>query len=141
MSVKIDKGKALASLSLTPLIDVIFLLLIFFLVATKFAEEERELDLLLPDATSARPLISEPREMFINIDENGRYFVTGKILSLDELYQVLKQTWVNNPGRASAIIRADRRCVVQHLVAAMDVCNKANVRYKITTREAASSRT
>lgn len=137
MSVKINKGAALSSLSLTPLIDVVFLLLIFFLVATKFAEEERELDLLLPDATSARPLISQPREMFINIDENGRYFVTGKIVTLDELYQVLKQAWVNNPGRASVVIRADRRATVQPLVAAMDACNKANIHdYKITTREA-----
>ena len=43
----------MASLSLTPLIDVVFLLLIFFLVATRFAEEERELDVLLPQASEA----------------------------------------------------------------------------------------
>jgi biopolymer transport protein ExbD len=135
MSVKIDKGTALASLSLTPLIDVVFLLLIFFLVATKFAEEEREMDLLLPDAMSAEPLISEPKEMFINIDKDGQYFVTGKILTLDELYQVLKQARVDNPAWASAIIRADRRCIVQHLIAAADACKRTNVRYKITTRQ------
>lgn len=136
MSVKIDKGSSLASLSLTPLIDVVFLLLIFFLVSTKFAEEEREMEVMLPEASEAQPLTSKPREMFINIDENGRYFVTGKILGLAELEQVLKAAWVNNPGRASVIIRADKRCQVEYLVAAMNACNKANIRdYKITTRE------
>ncbi|NLX94841.1 MAG: biopolymer transporter ExbD [Rhodopirellula sp.] len=136
MSVKIDKGSSLASLSLTPLIDVVFLLLIFFLVSTKFAEEERELDVLLPEASEAQPLTGKPREMFVNIDQHGQYFVTGKIVDLPGLEQVLKAAWVNNPGRASVIIRADKRCEVEHLVAAMNACNKANIRdYKITTRE------
>lgn len=136
MAVKIDKGSAFASLNLTPLIDCVFLLLIFFLVASKFAEEERELDVMLPEASEAQPLTSKPREMFINIDDRGRYFVTGKTVELPELERVLKAAWVNNPGRASVIIRADKRCQVEYLVAAMNACNKANIRdYKITTRD------
>jgi len=134
MSVKIDKPTALTSLSLTPLIDVVFLLLIFFLVATKFAEEERELDVLLPDASEAQPLISQPRELFVNVDEHGRYYVTGRILTLDQLYPVLKAAWVNNPGRASVIIRADRRCRWEFVVAVMNACNRANIRdYRVAT--------
>ena len=136
MSVKINKGKALGNLSLTPLIDIVFLLLIFFLVATKFAEEERELDVMLPDASEARPLTSKPREMFINIDHQGRYFVTGKILDEEQLAQVLKSAWINNPGRQSVIIRADKRCRWQYVVAAMNACNRAKIRdYRVTTRE------
>ena len=134
MAVTINKGAALESLSLTPLIDVVFLLLIFFLVATRFAEEERELDVLLPEASQAQPLISQPKELFVNIDHQGHYFVTGKILTLTELYPVLKAAWVNNPGRASVIIRADKRCQWEFVVAVMDACNKANIRdYKVTT--------
>jgi len=136
MSVKIPKGSALESLSLTPLIDVVFLLLIFFLVATKFAEEERELDVLLPDASEAQPLTSKPREVIVNIDADGRYYVTGKTLSLPQLDEVLKQAWVNNPGKAAVIIRADRRCQWEYVVAAMNSCNKADIRdYRVTTRE------
>ena len=136
MAVKIKKGAALASLSLTPLIDVVFLLLIFFLVATEFAEEEREFKVLLPDASEAQPLTSKPRELFINIDSQGRYYVTGKVLTLGELHSVLKLAWVNNPGRASVIIRADKRCRWQYVVDAMNACNKANIRdYRVTARE------
>lgn len=136
MAVQLDKGASLFSLSLTPLIDVVFLLLIFFLVATKFAEEERELDVMLPEASEARPLTEKPREMFINVDAEGRYFVTGKVLTLEELSPVLKAVWVNNPARASVIIRADRRCRWQHVVAAMNACLEANIRdYRVTTQE------
>ena len=138
MSVKINKGSALASLSLTPLIDVVFLLLIFFLVATRFEEEERELDVLLPEASEAQPLTSKPREMFVNIDDKGRYFVTGKIVTLDQLYPILKAAWVNNPGRASVVIRADKRCRWEFVVAVMNACNKANIRdYRVTTKKGA----
>lgn len=137
MSVTIDRGTALSSLNLTPLIDVVFLLLIFFLVATRFAEEERELDVLLPEASEAQPLTARPREMFINIDERGRYFVSGKLLTLRDLQPILDAAYVNNPGRASVIIRADRRCKWEYVVGAMNACNKAKIRdYRVTTKEA-----
>ena len=136
MSVKINKGAALESLTMTPLIDVVFLLLIFFLVATRLSEEERELDVLLPDASEAQPLTSKPRELFINIDDQGRYYVTGQILDLRQLQPILDAAYVNNPGRASVVIRADKRCRWEFVVAAMNACNKAKIRdYRVTTRE------
>ncbi|MGI6415656.1 MAG: ExbD/TolR family protein [Thermoguttaceae bacterium] len=136
MAVNLDKGQALANLTLTPLIDVVFLLLIFFLVATKFADEEREMNVLLPDASEAQPRTSKPRETIVNIDQNGKYFLSGQNLSLAELERALDAVRVNNPGRASVILRADRRCKVEFLVAAMNACNKAKIHdYRITTRK------
>jgi len=135
VAVKLDKGEALSTLSLTPLIDVVFLLLIFFLVATKFAEEERELNVLLPDASEAQPRTSKPRETIVNIDQDGNYFVSGRNLTLTELETSLRIARVNNRTRASVILRADRRCQVEYLVAAINACNKAKIYdYKITTR-------
>ena len=61
MAIKLKQGRALGSLSLTPLIDVVFLLLIFFLVATRFAQEDRELDVELPSASEAKPLVASQR--------------------------------------------------------------------------------
>ena len=137
MAVKINKGSALANLSLTPLIDIVFLLLIFFLVATRFAKEERELDMPLPDASEARPVTIKPREMCINIDEKGRYYVTGEFLTLKQLESVLAAAYVNNPGRASVMIRADKRCVWNFVVAAVNACKKARIRdYRVTTSKA-----
>ncbi|MHC4400572.1 MAG: ExbD/TolR family protein [Planctomycetota bacterium] len=138
MAVSIKKGSALASLSLTPLIDVVFLLLIFFLVATKFAEEEkeeRELPLDLPEASEAQPITSEPREMYVNIDAEGRYHVAGGYVDLDQLFQALKMAWVNNPAQASVVIRADKNCRWQPIVAVLNLCKKAEIRnYRIDTK-------
>lgn len=137
MTVKIKKGEALGSLQLTPLIDVVFLLLIFFLVASKFEEQERELDVVLPQASEARPLVSKPRELFVNVDRRGRYFVEGRQIGSPELLQVLERAAANNPGRQSVIIRADKRCAWEFVVAVMNLCNKAHIRdYRVTTAEA-----
>jgi biopolymer transport protein ExbD len=135
MVVTIRKG-ANQVFDLTPMIDCVFQLLIFFLVATRFAEEERELDVMLPEASEAQPITVKPREMFINIDQQGHYFVTGKTITLPELEKVLQVVWVNNPARASVIIRADQRCPWKHVVAAMNACTKAKIHdYRVTTRD------
>ncbi len=136
MTVKIEKGTALTTLNLTPLIDVVFLLLIFFLVAARYSEEERQLPVQLPEASEARPLIAKPLELYINIDVQGRFFVTGKQLTLKELDGVLQTAWVNNHGRVPVIIRADKRCRVESLVAVMNACNKAKLYdYTISTQD------
>jgi biopolymer transport protein ExbD len=137
--VQFRRGAAIGSLSLTPLIDVVFLLLIFFLVATRFAQEDRELDVKLPTASEARPLTETPRDVFVNIDDQGRYFVDGKILTVEELEEVLLQAAANNPANQAVVIRADRRVTFQYVVNAMNACNKANIfDYKVTTQETES---
>lgn len=134
MPVQIKQGQALASLSLTPLIDVVFLLLIFFLVASRFAQEERELEVELPAATSAMPMTIEAKEIVVNIDASGIYYVDGSRLTADGLTDVLRRAIINNPVNQSVIIRGDRRSALQYAITVMDLCNKAGVRdYTLTT--------
>lgn len=133
MAVKLKKRTVVGSLSMTPVIDVVFLLLIFFLVATKFEDEERKLDVVLPEASEAMPLVSKPSEMFVNIDRGGHFFVNGRELTADQLYNGLRQSAVNNPGRQTVIIRADKRCIWQFVVNVMNLCNKAQIHdYRVT---------
>jgi biopolymer transport protein ExbD len=135
MAVKIRKGTALSSLSLTPLIDVVFLLLVFFLVTTRFAQEDYELDVVLPSASEAQPLIAEPRELFVNIDQHGDYVVDGRVMTRDEVADVLRRAVANNPVNQSVIIRADRRVQFDYVVAIMNLCNRVGVRdYSVTTQ-------
>jgi biopolymer transport protein ExbD len=144
MAVKVNRGKALESLSLTPLIDVVFLLLIFFLLSTEFAEEKRQRELAeekrlrieLPEASEAMPLTSQPSELFVHIDKDGRFFCRGDFVDGTELLRILKQAWRNNPGRQAVIIRADRRCQFDYVVKAMNACNQANIRdYQVTAAD------
>ena len=134
MAVRIKKGRALSMLSLTPLIDIVFLLLIFFLVATRFAEEDRELDVMLPSASEAKPLTVQPKELFINIDHKGQYFVDGKVLGPDEIEWVLKRAVADNPMNQSVIIRSDKRVALEHVVFVLNACNKVGIfDYSLTT--------
>ena len=134
MAVRIRKGGALGALSITPLIDIVFLLLIFFLVATRFAEEDRELDVVLPSASEAQPLVVKPKELFVNVDKDGVYFVGGQHMGAAGLEKVLLQAVANNPANQSVIIRADRRCEFQAVVTVMNLCNKARIfDYRLST--------
>ena len=134
MSVQINKGQALGALNITPMIDIVFLLLIFFLVASKFADKDAALDVNLPEASSAMPLVVQPKEIVINIDRNGSYFVNGSTYDAAGLRQVLRQAEASNPGNQSVIIRADRDVGLQFAVTAIDLCNQVGiVGYSIVT--------
>lgn len=120
-------------LDITPLIDIVFLLLIFFIVMTRFDEEDYKLDVVLPSASEAQPLISQPRELFININESGEYFVRGEAMTIQQVEQVLLQTAADNP-EANVIIRADKESKLEFSVQVMNACNKAKLtNYSIST--------
>lgn len=135
MAVKIQKGNALASLSITPLIDVVFLLLIFFLVATKFDEEESALDIQLPQATESTPIWSQPQSLVININRKGEYFVAGKNISAEELKNLLETSWENPLADSSVIIRGDERAPFGSVVEAANMCQELKLNYSTVTRE------
>jgi biopolymer transport protein ExbD len=127
MSVRIDKGRLAGGLELTPMIDVVFLLMIFFLVASKLDEADRSLDVVLPQASAAKPLTSKPREFIINVDRDGNYFAGVRPVRLDDLRQLLRQSAADNPQRQTVIVRADENTAHKFVVAAMDACVQAGI--------------
>jgi biopolymer transport protein ExbD len=128
MPARIKKGDALAGLNMTPIIDVVFNLLIFFLVASKFEENERALEVVLPSASEAMPLTDKPAELFVNIDPTGKFVIEKEYLSETQLIARLKQAAANNPGRQTVIIRCDERCPFKAPMAAMNACNIAGIK-------------
>lgn len=138
MAVKINHGQVLSALSMTPLIDVVFLLLIFFLVASRLSQEDRELDIPLPSAANAMPMTAEPQEMVVNIDEKGAIFVNSEFLQEEEFQQLLTQAIANNPFGQSVIIRADRRVPLQTPVDVMDICLKCGATYSLSIADEGS---
>ncbi|MFK8111480.1 MAG: ExbD/TolR family protein [Rubripirellula sp.] len=137
---KFKRSSIASTLSLTPLIDVVFLLLIFFLVTSEFEDEERRLDIVLPSATSAVPMTSRPREIVIDIDAKGAVYLRGQATDLDELGRLLRVAVTSNPTSQSVVIRADRSTSFQPVVSVMDVCNQTGVSdYSVTTQEGPES--
>ena len=127
MTVRIDKGRLGSGLELTPMIDVVFLLMIFFLVASKLDEADRSIDVVLPQASAAKPLTSKPREFVINIDREGNYFAGARPVRLDDLQQLLRQSAADNPQRQTVIVRADENTAHKFVVGAMDACVQAGI--------------
>lgn len=115
--------------NLTPVIDVVFLLLIFFLVATEYHDAERELDVTLPEVAQAQPLAMTP-ELIVNITNEGRYKVAAKEYAEPELAALIAQAKKNNPQQ-STLIRGDGDSALRYAVRVMGFCNKVKMRYRI----------
>lgn len=127
MAVKINKGMV-GSIDFTPVLDMVFNLLIFFMVTSEFAKEDRELRVALASASEARPLTAQSEDVFINIDQQGRFFVDSRIMAADEVEAFLRQKVADNPASLSVKVRPDGQGIVQPTVTAFDICAKAGVK-------------
>lgn len=135
MAVEFKRSSALGAMNLTPLIDVVFLLLIFIMVTARFEQEDRQLDVALPTASEAKPLTAETSQVFVNIDDQGNYVLDGKTLRADEVEAALRQAAADHPANVRVIIRADGRVPFEFVVSVMDICNRSGIAdYSVTTR-------
>ncbi|MBI3187288.1 MAG: biopolymer transporter ExbD [Gammaproteobacteria bacterium] len=106
---------------ITPLIDVVFLLLIFFMVSTTF-EKQARLKIALPEA-STQAQTQDAQPVVIGIDAMGRYHINDRQLvnSQKETLKLALQKTVGDNKEASLVLRADARTPHQAVVNAMDV--------------------
>jgi len=123
---------------LTPLIDVVFLLLIFFMVSTTFIRET-QLRIDLPEASGAA-LERDDDPVEITVDSRGDYSVNNRLLLNNELSTLLRALEEVTGGREAAAVRviitADAEARHQAVVRAMDAAGKAGmVRVSIATRQ------
>ncbi len=113
------------TINLTPLIDVVFLLLIFFMVSTSFTRDT-QISLKLPTVVEGEVLENPQKPLEISIDINGNYYVNGRALvnnSEETLAKALNLVEVDNNSMA-LIISADAKTPYQTVVTAMDVAGK-----------------
>ncbi len=126
------------SVNLTPLIDVVFLLLIFFMVSTTFTRET-QLSIDLPEATG-EPRESEQKQVEILIDESGAYRVNGQALVDGQMRTLQAAIFKVSAGDTTLpmLISADAQASHQSVVRAMDAAGQMGfVHLSITTRQPA----
>lgn len=126
MRIRADIEAEAPGLDLTPMIDMVFLLLIFFLVATTFHQAEREMQIALPYASAAGPMSAALRELIINVDAQGAVFVSGRQVSDDELQQMVKSAVAAN-AEQKVSVRGDRGARYGAVVRVLDICKHAGV--------------
>jgi biopolymer transport protein ExbD len=138
VAIKIPQDEGV-EVNLTPVIDMVFLLLIFFLVATKFADIERDVRVHPPTSRNARPVTAIPEEIVVNVTESGALLVAGRERSLDELERLFLSATESNPHQA-VVIRGDRNAILHRAVDVLDLCEKHNVeKTYLTTQQAGGS--
>jgi biopolymer transport protein ExbD len=128
-----NRQKAAGKIDMTPIIDCVFQLLLFFLVASRFEEESRtgtegELAAELPSAAEAMPLVAKPREVIVNVNRQGRFIVSSQALSEPDLAALFHRAVTDNPGRQTVLIRGDERANWKYVARVMSLCNQAGIK-------------
>lgn len=110
-------------LNLIPLIDVIFMLLIFFMLTTTFVHD-RTLNVTLPVSSQGSMHRAPVKDHVIEIAQDGRIAIDGKILGADEIMSVLKQIAAD---QQPVVVWADANVVNQKVVSVLDLARKAGI--------------
>ena len=113
--------------NLTPIIDCLLFLNLFFMLATTFKDTEKALDVNLPEAKAGRPENSDVKEVIINVLNDGRMKVGDRVLDADGLIEHLKQVAMVDKN-TPITIRGDRGTEFQNAVRAMDACSRAQLK-------------
>ena len=114
------------ALNLTSMIDVLFLLIIFFMVATKFDEMERNIDVAVPEVSQAGEATPPPRPMVVAVQSDGRVELDGTPVTMEDL--TARLTAARTPlGEPPVVIRGDAQCAFQHIAAALAACRQAGI--------------
>ena len=125
MRLDLDDGDDESPINLTPMIDMVFLLLIFFLAATTFARQEVEMDLSLPTSRSgqegkaAHPLV-------VNVFADGHLTVEGRTVTLEALRQKLQAAAERDKNQA-VLVRGDKAAQFGVGLQVMDACRLAKL--------------
>ena len=120
-----NRSKAPA-LALTSMLDVIFLLLCFFVTVSVFSQWESEISIKLPNAKTAESPERLPGEIIINLAKDGKISVNSVALTLEDLGARLAKVAKFYPGQP-VIIRADKEVRYETLVKLIDTCRASNI--------------
>jgi biopolymer transport protein ExbD len=113
-------------LNLTPMIDVLFLLIIFFMVATTFGDLERNMELQVPEVAEAGDSVRPAKPLVINVFADGTYDLDAQPVTLDELKSRLIDAR-SRTGSPTVVIRGDATCAFQNVASALAACKAASI--------------
>src|SRR6266436_9255919 len=113
-------------IQLAPLVDVLLLLLIFFLMTWNAARNENELDVKVPKASAAKEKAAPIGDIVVNVKADGNVVVNRRTLNSSELTEMLKNLVQLYPDQA-VVIRGDESGAYKNVVSVLNVCSEAGV--------------
>jgi biopolymer transport protein ExbD len=114
-------------LQMAPLIDCVFLLLIFFLLATTLKKIEKELPLELPHSAAAIDVAEEPDLLIISVDKYGRKYIGSEPMGTRALHQYIKSAARKDPYRRVRV-DADEKTQYRDVIEVIELCQFEGLR-------------
>jgi biopolymer transport protein ExbD len=111
---------------IAPMVDILLVLLVFFIVTWSFARKEMELDVKVPTAESATESRSVMNQTVLNVKADGTVVWNRKPIALPDLQVKLKQLSGLFPDYA-IILRGDEKASYKAIVNVLDICREANI--------------
>lgn len=111
---------------IAPMVDILLVLLVFFIVTWNFAIQENELEVKVPEAKNAADAKPAVNQVVLNVKSDGTVILNRKVLSPDELRTKLMQLSKLYPDQA-VILRGDQNADYKYIVNVLDVCRLANI--------------
>lgn len=121
-----EQFKQAPVIPMAPLIDIVFLTLVFFMTLSVFAQLESQLNISVPKSKETTETVRSPGEIIINITKDGEFFVNQQQLSVTDLEAMLKQVTKMFPDQP-VIIRADENAYHKYIINVFDACMRANI--------------
>ena len=123
-----------AAPNLTTFIDMMFILVVFFIATSRFHEAERDESVRLARTQSTMPIATVSDVLVINVDQDGRKVIDGRERSLEELEAIVRQRHEEKPD-GEVVVRADVRGLVGALAETLEICTRIgfktpNIAYK-----------
>jgi biopolymer transport protein ExbD len=113
-------------IQLAPLVDVLLLLLIFFLLTWNAARNENELDVKVPKASAAKEKSAPIGDVVVNVKADGNVMVNRRSLTGNELSELLKGLVQLNAEQA-VVIRGDEAGAYKNIIGVLNICTEAGV--------------
>jgi len=129
-----SKGPKALEINMTPMIDCVFLLLLFFMLVTDMARQDDIEDMQLPDVKAARPDENpDPMRLIINITKDGSYYIGGARRSEQEVMDALAVEARQTRDQAGisdriVLVKADRRARFEYIKKLIIMCVDKNIR-------------
>jgi biopolymer transport protein ExbD len=117
---------AILGFLIAPMVDILLVILVFFIVTWNFALSENELDVRVPTATKANETQPYVGQVVINIKADGTVIVNRQPKSSQELLELLKKLSQLYPDQA-VIVRGDQGVEYKHIVDVLDICRQADI--------------
>jgi biopolymer transport protein ExbD len=114
------------AINLTPMIDIVFQLIIFFMVGARFTELEKQVDLSVPQVAGAAKLPPTPEKRVINVFRDGRIELNRQPITLDALARQLAEDQ-RKYAHVPVVVRADADGPFQNVAAVFTACRQAGI--------------